>query len=57
MNLPVLFFLICLLSYYGQCLEMKDGAYDDFVVSISDSVPVTNCRTILKNLEVSDPKR
>lgn len=35
-------------------LELKNGAYEELVVTVSDSVPVTNCKAILTNLEVSD---
>ncbi|XP_017782720.1 PREDICTED: calcium-activated chloride channel regulator 4-like [Nicrophorus vespilloides] len=34
-------------------LEMKNGAYEDFVVTVSESVPVTDCEEILNNLEAT----
>lgn len=43
------------LNYFGLFatgLELRDGGYEDLVVSISDTVSATNCKEILHNLEV-----
>lgn len=37
----------------GLCLELRNGAYEGFVITISDNVPVEHCKTILHNLEVT----
>jgi hypothetical protein len=38
-------------------LELKNGAYEDFVVKITEGVPVKDCRIVLDNLEISAPNR
>ncbi|EFA08980.2 calcium-activated chloride channel regulator 4 [Tribolium castaneum] len=35
----------------GQGLELKNGAYDDFVIKITEGVPRKDCRIVLDNLE------
>lgn len=44
----VLFALISI----GHCMELKSGAYEDFVITINENVPVDHCKSILNNLEV-----
>ncbi|GJQ72092.1 hypothetical protein Trydic_g3189 [Trypoxylus dichotomus] len=48
------FALFVFLNYFGLFgtgLELRNGGYEDLVVSISDTVPATNCKEILRNLE------
>ncbi|XP_044252912.1 calcium-activated chloride channel regulator 4-like [Tribolium madens] len=35
----------------GQGLELKNGAYEDFVIKITEGVPRKDCRIVLDNLE------
>lgn len=34
-------------------LELKNRAYDEFVIRVADDVPSDNCRTILDNLQIT----
>ena len=46
--------ILGLLVLGGLCagLELRNGAYEDFVVRITEGVPVKDCRIVLDNLEV-----
>lgn len=35
-----------------NCMELKNGAYENLVVKIQDNVPQEKCTLILENLEV-----
>lgn len=48
-------FFVGLVSF-GNSLEMKNQAYEDFTITLTDAVPATNCKDILNNLEVSPEK-
>lgn len=44
-------FLVVFLGF--TCgLELKNGAYEDFVIRITEGVPRKDCRIVLDNLEV-----
>nr|XP_022916415.1 calcium-activated chloride channel regulator 4-like [Onthophagus taurus] len=46
------FLLILITSSVGiNSLELKSGAYEDLVITISDEVPANRCKDILLNLE------
>ena len=48
--------LVLFAVVFGQfChgLEMRNGGYDSLAVAIEDSVPSSNCKLILDNLEAS----
>lgn len=47
---------VTLAIFGGHSLELKAGAYEDLVISVSDAVPAQNCKNILANLEVSVSK-
>ena len=47
----IVFVLIAQLTIFG--LELKNGAYNDLVISISESVPSNDCKSIIANLQVS----
>lgn len=46
-------FLVSTLLLSVRGLQLKQGAYEDLVVSISDNVPSGDCQTLLTNLKVS----
>jgi hypothetical protein len=50
------FLLVAVLGRTCCCLELKNGAYEDFVVKITEGVPVKDCRIVLDNLEVKNRK-
>lgn len=52
MALKILVLLFVFLKF-GHGLELKSGAYEGLVISISDNVPVDQCKSILHNLGVS----
>lgn len=48
--MPAVFFLF----FGSSCsLQLKNGAYEDLVIGVTDSVPATDCKKLLENLEVS----
>jgi hypothetical protein len=51
------FLLVAVLGRTCCCLELKNGAYEDFVVKITEGVPVKDCRIVLDNLEVKKPEK
>lgn len=36
----------------GAGLELRNGAYDDFVIQVNEGVPIKDCRIVLDNVEV-----
>lgn len=51
MTSAVVIFACLLVS--GSCLKLKNGAYEDLVVKVADTVPLQECTKIVENLEVS----
>ncbi|KAG5876552.1 hypothetical protein JTB14_021458 [Gonioctena quinquepunctata] len=49
MNSKLIIFATLLIVSSG--LKLKDGAYEDLVIKVSDNVPQKDCTTILQNLE------
>ncbi|KAL3274718.1 hypothetical protein HHI36_016093 [Cryptolaemus montrouzieri] len=45
--------LFLLLTSYIECLHLKNKAYEDLTIKISEDVPVDNCKQILENLQTS----
>lgn len=52
MSITILFTVFAFFGRFVQPLELRAGAYEDFVIGITDSVPVADCKSILTNLEV-----
>lgn len=46
------FVLFAIIICIGHCMELKSGAYEGFVITINENVPVEQCKSILNNLEV-----
>lgn len=49
----VILTVLTVFGQFGQPLELRAGAYEDLVIGVSDSVPATECTTILANLEAT----
>lgn len=41
-------------AFAGGSVVFQSGGYDNVVVAIKDSVPSTNCKTIVNNIEVNE---
>lgn len=37
----------------AACLQLNQGAYEDLVIAIEDSVPAEDCQNIINNLKVT----
>ncbi|KAF5285903.1 hypothetical protein FQA39_LY04364 [Lamprigera yunnana] len=53
MALIIMVIFVFAFGHFGKTLELRSGAYEDLVIGISDSVPQSECKTILANLEVT----
>lgn len=47
------FFIVLLFGLCGA-LELRNGAYEDLVIKVSDNVSQNDCTMILNNIEVSN---
>lgn len=52
----ILFGIFAIILGNTECMELKNGAYENLVVKIQDNVPHEKCTQILENLEVRKEK-
>lgn len=51
-NKMIVFGFLLIVFRISWGLEMKNGAYEDLVIKVTEAVPVKDCRIVLDNLQV-----
>lgn len=52
-KMRIVFVIFTIFHVRVQCMELRNGAYENLVVKIQENVPQDQCTQILENIEVS----